>query len=95
MKPICVPCQRFYRPTKNGRAFVEGMPIGSVKAPPGITAPELWKPYKLWRGDEWTCMGCGAIIIVGVAQHTIAEHFESTFDEQVKSHKADLQINDC
>jgi hypothetical protein len=26
LKPICVKCQRFYRPSRNGVWFLEGMP---------------------------------------------------------------------
>ena len=26
MRPICVPCRRFYRPKKNGTYFLEGHP---------------------------------------------------------------------
>jgi hypothetical protein len=32
MKPICVPCQRFYSPLKNGFEFIESRPI-STHAP--------------------------------------------------------------
>ncbi len=50
MKPICVPCQRFFRPKKNEFYFLEGMPI-EQGAIPGTTEQEQWKPYKLWTGD--------------------------------------------
>ena len=32
MKPICVPCQRFYRPKKNGFMFIEAMPRATPEA---------------------------------------------------------------
>jgi hypothetical protein len=67
MAPICVPCQRFYRPEKNGYTFLEGMPIAN--APPGKEYAHAWKPYKLWRGDLWKCEGCGHLTIAGVAPH--------------------------
>jgi hypothetical protein len=91
-KPICVPCQRFYRPHKNGKAFIEAMPVrpGAV---PGTSQPESWKPYKLWMGDQWKCQGCGNEIIVGCGGRPIAEHYEPAFEEKVKG--VELQINDC
>ena len=94
MKPICVPCQRFYRPSHNGVAFVEGMPKHNG-ASPGTAEPESWRPYKLWMGDEWTCRGCGAVIIVGTGQRPIAEHYEPEFAGKMKSYKPITQVNDC
>jgi hypothetical protein len=94
MKPVCVPCQRFYRPTRNGIPFIEGMPIGNdVK--PGLAEPESWRPYKLWVGDQWGCPDCGATIIVGVAHNPISEHYRPEFREQVERMGARLQVNDC
>lgn len=97
MKPICVPCQRFFRPKKNGYFFVEGMPIGGThRPPPGKEAADLWKPYKLWVGDLWECLGCGANIVVGVGGGPLAEHFEFDFAAKVeKSGAGQLQVNDC
>lgn len=94
MKPICVKCQRFYRPKKNGFSFIEGMPR-SNGAPPGTAAPEQWVPYKLWRGDLWECLGCGHEIISGVAPLPTAEHYQHDFTERVADAGAKLQINDC
>jgi hypothetical protein len=95
MKPICVPCQRFYRPSRNGIAFIEGMPNGN-DAKPGLAEPERWRPYKLWMGDEWRCPDCEAVIIVGVGQQPINEHYKDGFEDDVKSWGGDqLQINDC
>jgi len=94
MKPICVNCQRFYRPKKNGVFFIESMPTVSG-APAGKTAPESWKPYKLWSGDLWECHGCGHQIISGVGREPIAEHYQETFASDVNAYGARLQINDC
>lgn len=95
MKPICVPCQRFFQPKKNGFAFIEGHPIAGSPAP-GVSEPEKWRPYKLWEGDEWECKGCGAMIVVGCGSNPIAEHYEENFRERVKSFGGDqLQVNDC
>lgn len=94
LKPVCVPCQRFFRPSNNGCAFIEGMPVGNdVK--PGLAEPEKWKPYKLWVGDEWRCPDCGARIIVGFGNGPVDEHYRDTFQDSVKRFDATLQVNDC
>jgi hypothetical protein len=93
MKPICVQCQRFFRPKKNGFPFIEGMPIGSVA--PGTCRPDKWKPYKLWMGDLWECHGCGANIVVGVGLNSIAEHYQEEFPRLVERLAPTLQVNDC
>lgn len=103
MKPICVPCQRFYRPERNGTPFVEGFPTQVPAAPgvpehtarPGTSEADHWEPYKLWSGDLWICHGCGHHIIVGVAQLPVAEHYEADFAERVASLKATIRVNDC
>lgn len=95
MKPICIPCQRFFRPKQTGFYFTEGMPIGSA-VPPGTAQPENWKPYKAWSGDLFECQGCRAQIVVGVGQRPIAEHYEPDFAHHAKSLGADkYQVNDC
>jgi hypothetical protein len=94
MKPICVACQRFYRPKRNGVRFIEGMPKGN-EAPPGTRAPEHWKPYKLWTGDLWICHGCGHEIIVGTALHPIAEQYQPDFHDKVAASEIRVQVNDC
>ena len=95
MKPICVPCQRFFRIKKTGYCFIEGMPKEG-KALPGTQEPEKWQPYKLWGGDLWECQGCGTKIISGIPREPLAEHYEKDFDEKVQLHGGDkLQINDC
>jgi len=94
MKPICVKCQRFYRVQKNGVAFIEAMPFG-VNAPPGTEAPELWRPYKLWRGDLWRCEGCDHVLIAGVARAPVVEHYQSEFNDWVDKLGPIVTINDC
>lgn len=93
-KPACPKCQRFYRPKKNGYAFIEAMPVGGVRAPPGTEAPEMWKPYKLWVGDLWACEGCESEIIIG-ALHPVAEHYQTEFAAQVARLQPETTINDC
>ena len=94
MKPICVPCQRFFRPKKNGFYFIEGMQAVNG-AKPGTEEPENWKPYKLWLGDLWACEGCGTEIVVGTGRPPIAEHYEPNFKKQIEETGATLQVNDC
>jgi hypothetical protein len=97
MKPICVPCQRFFRMKRGGFAFTEGMPRDGERSPrAGKAEAEKWKAYKIWYGDLWECKGCGAQIISGVAQQPIGEHYQDGFEDLRKAHRADqLQINDC
>lgn len=95
MTPVCVKCQRFYRPIRNGFPFIEGMPIGGSRVPPGTEAPHLWKPYKLWRGDLMECQGCGHQIVSGFARQPVAEHYMPHFGEAVEALGAKLQVNDC
>lgn len=92
MKPICVNCQRFYHPKRNGVTFIESMPNGDA-AMPGKESPECWTPYKVWLGDLWECPNCNSQIIVGVAQYPISEHYEDNFDEALK--QATITVNDC
>jgi hypothetical protein len=94
VKPICVPCQRFYRPKKNGFTFMEMMPVidGAL---PGVLEPEKWKPYKLWRGDLYECQGCGHETVAGVASKPSSEHYMPGFGELAELLDADLKINDC
>jgi hypothetical protein len=93
LKPICVKCQRFYRPHRNARMFVEGMPK-VFHARPGTDHPEDWKPYKVWNGDEWICHGCGSLIIVGVGG-PIKERHQDGFDKALLASASYLQVNDC
>ncbi len=95
MKPICVPCQRFFRPKTNGYHFLEGMPTDNY-ALPGRQEMRKWKPYKLWVGDLWECRGCKAQIVVGVPSLEIAEHYQDKFADEVHRRNAtQLQVNDC
>lgn len=93
LKPICVPCCRFFRPKKNGVEFVEGMPASYPAAAPGNAEPDKWKPYKLWMGDLWRCEGCGTEIISGVGLQPIAYQHDENFKSKTK--EATIQINDC
>lgn len=96
MKPICVTCRRFYRPHHTGKQFVEGMPVPGTKLPePGRARPEQWQPYKLWRGDEWKCHGCGSLIIVGTGYAPTRERHEPEFENERQLIVPYLQVNDC
>lgn len=92
-KPVCVKCQRFFRPEKNGTFVLENKPIGGHTVPAGDIAPGLWEPYKLWRADKWRCLGCGAEICVGFGNSPVAENYMDNFSESIK--KAEVKVNDC
>ena len=93
LKPICVPCHRFYRPEKTGFTFLEGMP--TLGARPGLEDAHKWKPYKLWQGDKWKCEGCGHEIIVGTGRNAWDEHYTESFKATVKDLNVEYQVNDC
>lgn len=95
MKPICVPCERFMRPKRNGYFFLEGMPITQPHAI-GKGADADWKPYKLWTGDLWECPTCKHQLVSGVPHRPIAEHYEDAFEEKVEAYGAQrLLVKDC
>lgn len=95
MKPVCVPCHRFFRMKKAGYYFIEGMPkSGNPEA--GNAEPNSWTPYKIWVGDLWHCPDCGTEILSGFGQHPLGEHYQKDFSDEVKRLSADqLQVNDC
>lgn len=95
MKPICVPCERFMRPKRNGFYFIEGMPIGN-RAPAGKGTDAHWKPYKLWVGDLWECPDCHATVVSGVGNAPIAEHYQTHFTATVERvGGSQLFVKDC
>lgn len=93
-KPVCVPCQRFFRPKKNGYVWIEAMPI-EADAPPGTAKPEAWKPYKLWNSDMMECQGCGAQIVVGHGRGPMSEHYHPDFAGWTGDYPPQLTVNDC
>ncbi len=94
-KPVCVPCQRFFRMKKSGYYFTEGMPT-EAGVPPGKEAADKWKPYKTWAGDLWECQGCGAQILSGFGLKPCGIHHEKDFEADRKKLGADqFQVNDC
>ena len=97
LKPICVPCHRFFRMKKAGVYFTEGMPMnGSSRVAPGTSEADKWKPYKVWSGDRWECEGCGATIISGTGLSPVAIQHEDKFEETRCSLGADrFMVNDC
>jgi hypothetical protein len=94
LKPICVPCKRFFRMKRQGIAFIEGMPI-RPDAGIGRREEEAWKPYKLWMGDLWVCPDCNATIISGFGRMPVAEQHMDGFKGEVTRLGAELQVNDC
>jgi hypothetical protein len=94
LKPICVPCQRFYRPEKTGVFFLEGAPIDNYQVP-GKDNPTGWKPYKLWHGDLWKCHGCGHTIISGTGFNPVLEQHMTDFEQRCEAAQPIMQVNDC
>lgn len=90
-KPVCVGCERFYRPKVNGYTWIEGMPE-SADTPPGLAQPAGWRPYKLWSSDLWECPDCKHQIIVGHCQQPIEKH-DDRFVGLTKN--IELMIKDC
>ena len=88
-KPVCIPCQRFFRVKRNGIHVLEGKPIvhGALS---GTKEDHNWAPYKMWRADLWQCEGCGATIASGFANNPMWEDFEGALPETLY-HK----VNDC
>lgn len=95
-KPVCVPCQRFFRPKRNGTGVLENAPKVNG-APAGTTAPDQWRPYKLWDADMYECEGCGAQIVVGFGREPMAEHFQTERFAKRLAAKGDhvVTVNDC
>lgn len=95
-KPVCVKCQRFFRPKRNGIGVLENMPATNG-AVPGFEAPEQWRPYKLWDADLYECKGCGAEIVVGFGHVPMAEHFQTERFAQFRDDKGShiFTVNDC
>ncbi len=88
MKPICVKCQKFYKPKKNGFRFTEMMPVNGPDWDQGT-----WRPYKVWDGDLWECKGCGHEIVVGCGLEALSEHYMPDFHDYQKM--SQLEVNDC
>jgi hypothetical protein len=88
-KPVCVQCQTFYRPDKNGVWILEQKPI-KPGAKPGLLEPELWIPYKAWQADRWKCNGCGHQLITGFGLNPMWQDFHSK-----EPPKTSYTVNDC
>ena len=88
-KPVCVPCRRFFRIKRSGRAFIEGMPApGETRPPPGPGRPGLWQPYKVWAADLWECPACGTQILCGFGMAPIAERHHEDFERTIDTLQA-------
>ena len=93
MKPICIPCQRFFKVIKNDYYFTEGSP--AIRGTnPGIEEKERWQPYRVWAGDQYKCPGCGTEIVSGIGHGPLAIKHEPDFKAKHSSLGADrLQVN--
>ena len=96
-KPICVPCERFMRPKKNGVSWLEMAPM-SNEADGDDTRPvhrKGWRAYKLWMADLWHCPDCHHEVIVGHGRDPIAMQHEEDFSRVLDSYSPTLEIKDC
>lgn len=89
---VCVKCQRFFRPKKNGVVWEEGKPWETGKEP---FREEGWSSYKLWKADLWSCPGCGTEIITGHAQMPFAEHYQPDYAEARSAYPVHTFVRDC
>lgn len=96
MRPICAKCRAFMRPKRNGVYWTETLTEKRQTVKPSeFFKPENFKPYKVWAGDLWNCLGCETEIIIGVPSRPIVEHFEANFAEIQKELGADeIEIHD-
>ena len=86
LKPVCVNCNLFFKPEKNGIHFEEGYQIGDTGK---------WGSYKLWVGDKWKCRGCGAEIIVGTPLDPVMLNHEPSYTERRAQFAPELRVDDC
>jgi hypothetical protein len=70
IRPVCVACEVFYRPLKNGIFLLEQIKTTSGR-----------RPYKIWSADHWKCPGCGHEIVVGSGSKPVREDHAADFDE--------------
>jgi hypothetical protein len=91
-KPMCVPCQRFFRPRRNGVRVLESKPLGS-RPEPGTSQADRWVPYKVWSADLWECQGCGAQIVSGWGHGPMSQDYLPGFEDEVAT--CGLIVNDC
>lgn len=61
--PVCVTCQKEYRPEKNGITAIEMASFG---------------PYKIWAADLLKCPKCGHLVISGYSDFAL-DHLDSNF----------------
>jgi hypothetical protein len=94
LKPICIPCQRFFKPEKNGQMVEERKPTTN-EARPGKDDAHLWDSYKLWMTDRWKCPGCHSEIICGAGRDPICISHQPDY-EKVRGWEPNIVIvNDC
>jgi hypothetical protein len=88
-KPVCIKCQRFFRPHRCGISVLEGKPVmEGIK--PGTEDAAFWAPYKVWRADRYKCNGCGTEILVGFGFAPVWQDYH-----QAEMPESDYKVNDC
>lgn len=91
-KLVCVKCNQFFHPLKNGVTVEEGRPASSADK----RGEGNWLPYKLWQADLVECRGCGTQVITGFGFQPISEHYMSGYND-AKRQRLPLAafIKDC
>jgi DNA-directed RNA polymerase subunit RPC12/RpoP len=75
--PVCLDCNRLYRPHKNGEYWIE---TKRADEPPYADGP----PYKVWHSDRLKCPACGHEILTGHGRNPAFEQSDAQFADEVK-----------
>lgn len=84
---VCMKCNVFLHPKKNGVLVEEGMPTGTDR--------ETWVPYKLWMADSWECRSCGTEIVSGFAPEAFLHHFMPDYKPFKEKRQPYVFVKDC
>jgi hypothetical protein len=90
---VCMKCQLFFHPKKNGVMVEEGMPVTTAYAT--LEERTEWKPYKLWHADLLECRGCGDQIVAGFARQPYSEHYHPDYNEIKANDPPIVFVKDC
>ncbi len=86
---VCMKCQKFFHPKKQGVVVEEGMPRRDSNG------NDVWVPYKLWMADLHECRSCGTQIVTGFGHSHFAEHYQKDYAEQKARQLPLVFVEDC
>lgn len=75
--PVCIPCGKRMFATRNGVKAIEFLDQSHKDA------------YRIWSVDLFECPVCGARAVGGWSQKPTYEHFQPTFQEQLKQARSE------